>query len=294
MGPVPRASANGIELEYDTFGDPTGVPLLLIAGLGSQLVSWDEGFCETLAARGFRVIRYDNRDIGLSTFFDAAGPADVAAAVAGEPRPAYHLDDMAADAVGLLDALGIQAAHVVGASMGGFIAQLVALNHQHHVLSLTSIMSGPNGADQVAPTPDAAAVLLLPAPPTRGQQIDQAIYVRRVLAGPLEPIDEAYERSRAERAVDRSYHPAGFARQLVAILAAPSRLERLRSLRVPTLIIHGRADTLIPVENGRIVAAAAPGAQLLEIDGMGHELPRSVWPRVADAIAELARQTTRC
>lgn len=294
MGRVPRATASGIELEYETFGDPAGAPLLLIAGLGSQMINWDEGFCEMLAARGFRVIRFDNRDIGLSTFFDASGPADIAAAVAGDPRPVYRLDDMAADAVGLLDALGIPAAHVVGASMGGFIAQLVALDHPEHVLSLTSIMSGPNGAEHVMPTPEAIDVLLLPAQPTRELRIEQAVRVRRALRGPLDPFDVEYETARAARAIDRSYHPAGFARQLVAILAAPGRAERLSTLRAPTLVVHGLADVLIPAENGRIVAAAVPGARLVEIAGMGHELPRSVWPRVADAIAERARQTTRC
>ncbi|HYL07153.1 MAG TPA: alpha/beta fold hydrolase, partial [Candidatus Udaeobacter sp.] len=191
---MPRATANGIELEYETFGDPSGAPLLLIGGLGSQLISWDEGFCEALAARGFHVIRFDNRDMGLSTYLDAAGPADVVAAVAGNPRPVYRLEDMAADAVGLLDALGIPAAHVVGASMGGFIAQLVALDHPEHVLSLTSIMSGPNGEDQVPPAPEAAAVLLLPAQPTRDAQIEQGILVRRTLVGRLDPFDEEFER----------------------------------------------------------------------------------------------------
>lgn len=294
MGPVPRATANGLELEYDVQGDPDGAPLLLVSGLGSQLIGWDEGFCNVLVSRGFQVIRFDNRDIGLSTFLDEAGPGDIAAAMAGNARPAYTLDDMAADAVGLLDELGIPAAHVVGASMGGFIAQLIALDHPEHVLSLTSIMSGPNGRDQVAPTPEGGAVLLLPAPPTREERIAQGMAVRKALMGPRDTFDEEYERVRATRAVDRSYHPAGFSRQLVAILAAPSRLERLRSLDVPALVIHGLADILIPPENGRNVAGAIPGARLMEIEGMGHDLPERVWPEVADAIAELARQSTRC
>jgi len=196
--------------------------------------------------------------------------------------------------VGLLDALGIPAAHVVGASMGGFIAQLVALDHPEHVLSLTSIMSGPNGEDQVPPAPEAAAVLLLPAQPARDRQIEQGILIRRTLVGRLDPFDEEFERARAARAVDRAYHPAGYTRQFVAILAAPSRVERLASMAIPTLVIHGLDDTLIPPQNGRIVAAAVPGARLLEIEGMGHDIPRSAWPRVADAIADLARQTARC
>lgn len=290
MGSVPHATANGIELEYDTFGSRNGAPLLLIAGLGSQSISWDDDFCVMLMSRGFQVIRFDNRDIGLSTKFDQAGPADIGAAVAGNPQPAYTLDDMAADAVGLLDTLKIPAAHVVGASMGGFIAQLVALDHPRRVLSLTSIFSGPNGHDQVAPTDEGTAVLLMPAQATREARIEQGVFVRKTLRGHLDPFNEEREYERAARMVDRSYHPAGYSRQFVAILAAPSRVERLRSLRIPTLVIHGTDDVLIPLENGRIVAAAVPGARLVEIDGMGHVLPERVWPQVADEIARLARE----
>lgn len=294
MGPVPRATANGIELEYEVFGDPTAAPLLLISGLGSQMIGWDEEFCQTLAARGFRVIRFDNRDVGLSSWLDASGVPDLAAAAAGHPHPVYTLDDMAADAAALLDALGIPRAHVVGASMGGFIAQLVALNHPEHVLSLTSIMSGPSGPDQVPPTPEGAAVLLLPAPPTRERRIEQSLDITRALRGSRDPFDEEYERAKAARAIDRAYHPAGYVRQLVAILAAPGRVARLRLLRMPMLVVHGREDILIPPENGRIVASAVLGARLIEVDGMGHDLPKSVWPEVADAIGELAHQAAQC
>src|ERR1700693_1516583 len=162
--------ANGIEIAYETFGDPSASPLLLIGGLGSQLLSWDEAFCEQLRDRGFHVIRYDNRDAGLSTKMEAAGEPDLIAAFTGNPNPAYQLDDLAADAVGVLDALGIGAAHLVGVSMGGFIAQLVAINHPDRVLSLTSIMSGPGGSDGVAPKPEGAAVLLTMPPPTRSEE----------------------------------------------------------------------------------------------------------------------------
>jgi len=275
MGPMPRATANGIEIEFETFGEPDAAPLLLIAGLGAQLLSWDEDFCRLLASRGFHVIRFDNRDAGRSTWM----------------QDPYTLDDMAADAVGLLDALDIRAAHVVGASMGGFIAQLVALNYPERVLTLTSIMSGPNGEDQVRPTDEGTAVLMAPAPDTRDEQIELGVWAKRHLLGPADPFDEAYERPRIERAVDRAYHPAGFARQLGAIMAAKGRLQRLHSVRVPTLVIHGDADILVPVENGRNVAAAVPGARLVEIAGMGHDVPRRVWDEVADAIAALAGQT---
>jgi pimeloyl-ACP methyl ester carboxylesterase len=292
MVAMPRATSNGIELEYETFGDPKDPSLLLIAGLGSQLLSFDEELCKMLASRGLRVIRFDNRDMGLSTYMDALGPADLGAALRGEPKPLYTLDDMAADAAGLLDFLGVEAAHIVGVSMGGFIAQLVALDHPDHVLSLTSIMSGPGGADMVAPTPEGQAVLLVPAQDDREERIAQALWVRKTLRGPHDEFDEALERPRATRIVDRAYNPPGFGRQMVAILGAPSRIPRLEHLRVPTLVIHGGEDILVPVENGVRVAAAVPHARLLLIEGMGHDLPRRAWPLVVDAIADVAQQST--
>ena len=272
---MPRANANGIEIEYETFGDPSAAPLLLIAGLGAQMISWDENFCGLLASRGFRVIRFDNRDVGRSTWVEAA----------------YTLDDMAADAAALLESLDIPAAHVVGASMGGFIAQLVALDHPDRVLTLTSIMSGPSGEEHVQPTERGRAVLFVPAPKTREQRVEVGVWAKKELLGPADPYDDAYERARIERAVDRAYHPAGFVRQLQAIAAAPGRLERLGSLRAPALVIHGDADILVPVENGRHVAAAIPGARLVEIEGMGHDVPKRVWAQVADEIAAIARQS---
>jgi len=273
-----RATANGIELEYETFGDPQAPALLLIGGLGTQMITWDEEFCELLASRGFHVIRFDNRDAGLSTW----------------PEDSYELEEMAADAVSLLDALGLPAAHVVGASMGGFIAQLVALNHPERVLTLTSIISGPSGADQVPPTPEANAVLLARAPETREERVALCLHAKKILLGPADPFDETYERAKIERAIDRAYHPAGFMRQLQAIAGATSRLARLSSVRVPTLVIHGDADILLPVENGRRVAAAIPVARLLEIHGMGHDIPKRVWPEVADAVAALSRAHSAC
>jgi pimeloyl-ACP methyl ester carboxylesterase len=287
---VPRVKANGIEIEYETFGDPAAPPLLLIAGLGAQMTTWEDAFCEQLAGRGFQVIRFDNRDSGLSTLIEESGYPDIAAAFRGNAQAAYQLDDMAGDAAGLLDALGIGAAHVVGASMGGFIAQLVAINHPDRVLSLTSIMSGPGGTDEIAPKPEGAAVLIATPPGARGERIEQAMSFRRVLLGSGDPFDETFERTRATRAVDRAYYPVGVGRQLVAILAAKSRLERLKQIRVPTLVIHGVDDVLVPVENGRLVAEAVPGAHLLEIGGMGHDVPARAWPQVLDAIAEIARQ----
>ena len=292
MGHVARAEANGIEIEYETFGDSSDPALLLVMGLGAQMLSWNDELCEMLAGAGFYVIRFDNRDCGLSTWMDEAGPPDMAAALAGQPKPAYSLDDMAADATGLLDALSIERAHVVGASMGGFIAHLVAINHPERVLSLTSIMSGPPNVEGVPPKPEGLAVLMVRPPATREERIAQAMEIRRVLIGPADPFDGAEERLRAERATDRAYHPMGTGRQLLASMTAHPRLEQLKKLQVATLVVHGKEDVLVPVENGRIVASAIPGARLLEIDGMGHDLPRRMWPQMVDAIADLARQSS--
>ena len=288
---VPRVSANGIELEYETFGDPEDRPLVLISGLATQMISWQEPFCELLAARGFFVIRFDNRDCGLSTRMEAAGPADIAAAFRGEGHPAYQLDDMADDVAGLLDSLRIPAAHLVGASMGGFIAQLVAINHPDRVLSLTSIMSGPGGSDAVAPQPEGAAILVAPPPATREEQIEFAMSIHRTLAGAGDQLDKSVERALAERSVDRAYYPLGVGRQLVAIMAAPSRLERLKDVRVPTFVFHGTDDVLVPIENGRLVAGAVPGARFIEVQGMGHDIPERVWSELADGVDELAHRS---
>jgi pimeloyl-ACP methyl ester carboxylesterase len=283
-----RVRANGIDIEYEEFGDPKAAALLLVTGLGAQMISWDDAFCEQLAAGGFHVIRFDNRDSGLSTRMESAGPPDMAAALNGELHPAYMLDDMAADATGLLEALGIEIAHIVGASMGGFISQLIAINHPDRVLSLTSIMSGPSRLEGVPPTAEGTALLFATPPSTREEAIEMAMVWRRALLGSADPFDEAFERAKATRAVQRAWYPVGTGRQLLAILAAHPRLESLQGVRVPTVVIHGRDDILVPIENGRMVAAAVPGARLLELEGMGHDIPKRVWPRVIDAIAETA------
>jgi pimeloyl-ACP methyl ester carboxylesterase len=267
--------------------------MLLVMGLGAQLITWDDDFCAQLAARGFHVIRFDNRDAGLSTKMEQAGEADVMAAFAGNAQPAYTLDDLADDAVGLLDALGISAAHIVGASMGGFIAQLIAINHPDRALSLTSIMSGPGGHDEVAPWPEGAEVLTRIPPDTREGRIENAMWIRRILNGKGNPFDEAAELVKATRPIDRAYYPSGTGRQLVAILAAKSRMERLKGVKIPTLVVHGVDDPLVPIENGRRAASAVPGARLLEFEGMGHNMPQHLWPRVIDAIVETAGKANR-
>jgi len=287
---MPRLTANGIQIEYETLGDPKASPMLLIMGLGAQLITWDDGFCQALVDRGFFVIRYDNRDSGLSDKMEAAGPADVMAAYAGNPNPAYTLDDLADDAVGVLDALRIPAAHIVGASMGGFIAQLVAINHPDRTLSLTSIMSGPGGEDSVSPTPEASLVLMRNPGDDRDAVIESRLEASRILGGVNNPFDIETERGKIIRAFERSYYREGFGRQFVAILAARSRIPALRNVKVPTLVIHGVDDPLVPLENGRLVAAAVPGARIIELEGTGHNLPQQHWAKVADAIAETARR----
>ncbi|HEX6488553.1 MAG TPA: alpha/beta hydrolase [Candidatus Dormibacteraeota bacterium] len=284
-----KAAVGHLELEYDTFGDPAGEPVLLIMGLATQMTAWPVRLCEMLAERGFYVIRFDNRDIGLSTHLDDLGNPSIARLVLRLQGAPYSLDDMAADAVGLLDQLGIDRAHVVGASMGGMIAQLVAINHPSRVLSLTSIMSGVGGRDQVRPPLAGIGVLLKPRPRDRQAGIRRQLEVRRFLAGG-NPIDEALELKMAEAMVDRSLHPAGAVRQLAAIMRAPSRRSRLRSLAVPVLVIHGADDPLVPVENGRRTARAIPNARLLIIERMGHNLPNHAWSVVVDAITDIANE----
>jgi pimeloyl-ACP methyl ester carboxylesterase len=290
---MPRAHANGIEIEYDSFGDPGAPAVLLIMGLGAQMILWDEAFCAALVERGFHVVRFDNRDVGLSTKLDHAGKPSVLAAMeamrAGKPLDApYLLADMADDAVALLDALGIERVHVVGASMGGMIAQTIAIRHPARVQSLTSIMSTTGDPDLPNPTPEAMRALLTPSPGERAAYIEHAVAAVRVLGSPGFPFDEKAVRSRAARSYDRSFHPAGFARQMVAVWASGSRTAALASVRVPALVIHGDADPLIPVAAGRATAAAIQGAALMVIEGMGHDLPRPVWDRIADAIARCA------
>jgi len=285
--------ANGIEIVYDTFGKPSAPPMLLIMGLGQQMIAWDEEFCAALAAQGYWVIRFDNRDVGLSTRFDEAGVPDILAlmqaAAQGEAiQGPYTMRDMADDAVGLIDALEIESAHVVGISMGGGIAQEMTIHHPDHVRTLTSIMSSTGDPQLPPPKPEAAAILVTPAPTDRAGYIESSIKTWRVLNGPAFPLDEDLTRERAGRFFDRGLSPDGTARQLAAIMASGSRKEALKSVQVPTLVIHGDADPLVPVEGGIDTANAIPGAELMIIEGMGHSLPPEVAPQVIEAIARHA------
>ena len=290
---MPRIKANGIELEYVIDGAPDARPLLAIMGLGAQLIRWPQAFVDKLAARGFRVIRFDNRDIGLSEKIAAAGqpdfPAIMAARAAGQAPPvAYTLDDMAADAAGLLDALGIDKAHIVGASMGGMIAQLVAADHPDKTLSLTSIFSTTGHPDLPPATPAAMARLTQPSPdPATDLEayVAHSITGSRVIGSPGYPASDEALRAEAIATAQRSYYPAGFARQYAAIVASGHRRERVRKITAPTAVIHGIDDPLVPVEGGRDTAANIPGAILIEIPGMGHDIPAALHDRIIDAIA---------
>lgn len=287
-----QITANGISLEYDTHGDPSAPPLLLIMGLGAQMTLWPIELVEALVARGFHVIRYDNRDIGLSHKHH------------GEPIPSlrrlalrrllglrsrlpYRLTDMADDAVGLLDALGIESAHVVGASMGGMIAQLVAIHHGHRVRSLTSVMSTTGNPWLPRAKREAMAVLLdrPPANATPEQAIAAGIRVAKAIGSPGYPPDEDLLRQRVLENFQRSFYPEGAGRQIAAIIDDGDRRSRLRRITAPTLVIHGIDDPLVPIEGGRDTAKHIPGARLHEIPGMGHNLPLELVDEIADSLA---------
>jgi len=271
--------ANDITLWYESFGDRNDPALVLIMGLGGQALLWPTEFCERLAAGGRHVIRFDNREVGLSACFDEAA--------------IYTQEDMADDVVGLLDALGIERAHVAGASMGGVIAQWTAVRHPDRVLSLTSIMCGPYTDTEVAaaglaaPSPAIqplfAAYVGGPFPETRDARIEQSVELWRALWGAV-PFEEGEMRARVAEMVDRAWRPEAVALQRAAVLRSPSRVEHLRRLAVPTLVIHGTADALVPPDRGEATATLIPGARLLLVEGMGHGLPRACWSELIDAI----------
>jgi pimeloyl-ACP methyl ester carboxylesterase len=272
---MPRAAANGIELEYDTFGSSEDPAVLLISGLGAQMVTFHPEFCAAIVDRGYFVVRFDNRDVGLSTKV---------------PEGGYSLADMADDAAGLLDALAIDAAHVVGVSMGGMIAQMVAIRHPRRVRSLTSIMSTTGAPDVGGATPEAMARLTVAPGSTREERVASSIESSRVIWGdtPQFPFDEELARWRAETTVDRAFYPEGTGRQMLAIRATGDRTAQLRELDVPALVIHGTLDPLVGVSGGERTAALIPGAELLLIEGMGHDLPPVHWPQIIEAVTAMA------
>jgi pimeloyl-ACP methyl ester carboxylesterase len=290
MPAMPRAHGNGVELEYETVGDPAGRPLLLVQGLGAQLITVEDGLCQELASRGFLVIRYDNRDAGLSTWFDDARPVNLAAIWGGDHSSlAYTLEDMADDAAAVLDAAGVPAAHVAGISLGGMIAQLLATRHPARVRSLASIMSTTGDRAVGRPTGEAASVLVSSMPGDRDGFIERTVAnAKAVGSGTAFPFDAEAVRQGAARSFDRAYHPKGTGRQFAAILAAGDRTGALGQVRVPTLVLHGEEDQVIGVSGGEATAGAIPGARLLRVPGLGHELPPGFWPTLADALVENA------
>jgi pimeloyl-ACP methyl ester carboxylesterase len=288
---MPRVTANGLELEYETFGDPTDPPLVLIMGLSAQMTTWPEGFCNLLAEQGYHVIRFDNRDIGLSTYFDDLPKVDLPAVLGGDFTTApYRLSDFADDTVGLLDALGIAKAHIVGASMGGMIAQQLTIDHPDRVRSLCSIMSTTGDRKVGQSTEAAMAVLLRPAAGDRETIIANAVAGRKVIGSPGYPTSNEELIAGATAAHDRAFHPAGVLRQMAAVVASPDRTEGLHKVTVPTTVIHGGDDPLVNVSGGEATATAVPGASLLIIPGMGHDLPTALWSKIADAIVANAQK----
>ena len=285
-----NVKANGIQIEYDTFGEKNSPALLLIEGLGTQMINWDEAFCEQLAEQGHYVIRFDNRDIGLSTKLEEDGVPDVMAAMKAamsgqEVLSTYTLNDMADDAADLLSALGVDKAHICGCSMGGMIAQTIAFRHPNRVFSLISIMSTTSEPGLPQSKPEAMQALIEEAPTKREAYIDHTVKVAKITGSPGFPFDEALFRDKTALAFDRSFDPQGRARQMVAVMASGSRKKYLNNVSAPTLVIHGADDPLIPVECGKDTAESIPGAELLIIEGMGHDLPRGAWPQLINAIS---------
>jgi pimeloyl-ACP methyl ester carboxylesterase len=289
---MPRAAANGIDIEYDTFGDRNRSPLLLIMGLSSQMVAWPESFCQKLAQSGHWVLRFDNRDVGLSSKIEGVGIPDLMAAMTahqqGQPVAApYTLSDMAADAIGLMDALELEKAHVCGLSMGGMIAQVMAIEYPRRISSLISMES--STGDPTLPPAKAQAMeaMLSPPPQDRDGYIHHAVEVFRAFSGGSDKFDETLERELAVNSYDRSFYPVGFIRQLAAILASGDRSERLASVTAPTLVIHGANDPLVTLAHGRATGRAIPGAKLLVIEGLGHGIAYpTLWDEIVDAITQ--------
>jgi pimeloyl-ACP methyl ester carboxylesterase len=287
-----QANANGITIEYDVRGDESGEPLLLVMGLGGQLTDWNEDLVDLLVAEGFRVIRLDNRDAGLSTGFDWEPPplAKVAVMMVThiKPKAGYLLRDMADDAAGLLDALGIESAHVVGASMGGMIAQHLAIDHPAKVKTLTSVMSTTGSRKHGTPERRLLAKAARLPEPSRENAVERAVQMFRLVAG--NNFDETEFRSLAQANIERSYRPEGVGRQMAAIMASPDRTGALRRVKAPTLVLHGLDDPLVRPSGGIATAKAIPGSRLVMYPGMGHDLPRSRWPEVVAAISLLAER----
>lgn len=288
------APSNGIELAYQEMGDADGEPLILVMGLATQMIAWDEEFCSLLADRGFRVVRFDNRDIGRSTKLDSAGvPSRIDLFAGRRATAAYLLRDMARDSFGLMDHLGFDSAHLMGVSMGGMIVQTAAIEQPERVRSLVSVMSTTGSRWVGQPALKTYGVLFGNPPKGRDAVIERGIKTFSVIGSPAFPFDEERIRDVAGRSYDRGHNAAGVLRQLHAITASGDRTQALRDVHVPTTVIHGSRDPLIRPSGGRATAKAIPGARLRIIDGMGHDLPRAIWPEVVEAVASNAARATQ-
>ncbi len=288
-----RVATNGLELEYETFGDPAHDPMVLVMGFAQQLIDWDPRFCQRLAMRGFYVVRFDNRDVGLSSKLESAPRPKVGAILAGDlSTVAYSIDDMADDTAGLITALGFRTAHVVGVSMGGMIAQSLSIRYLNLVKSLASIMSTTGDPRVGQASPEIIPIVMKAPPADRQANIEQAVLVWRTLASPGFPFDEAGIRARSALAYDRCYYPLGNARQAAAILSQRDRTEPLRAMRAPAVVIHGKADRLIHYSGGEATARAIADAKLVLVEGMGHDLAEGVWPLLIDEITQNAERAT--
>jgi pimeloyl-ACP methyl ester carboxylesterase len=292
--PMPNAHVNGIDLHYEELGSPDDPAFLLVMGFSAQMTAWDDRFCAELVSRGYRVVRFDNRDVGLSSRITDGPVPDLAKAMSGDHSSAsYTIDDMADDAAGLIDELGLAPAHIMGASMGGMIVQALAIRHPDKVASLCSIMSTTGDRTVGQARGEAMGALLAPPPSNREEAGARGVAAAKVIGSPGYPADEDVVRERAMAAYDRAYDPMGVARQLVGIMASPDRTAALASVTCPTLVIHGADDPLIVVSGAEATANAVPGAELLVIPGMGHDLPQALWGTIIDAaVANAASANT--
>ena len=291
MAELKTVPANGIEIAYETFGELGAPPIVLVMGLGTQMVAWPDELCEDLAQRGHYVVRFDNRDVGASTHFTGVRAPSVAALVAKRARPPYTLDDMADDTLGLIEALDLGPVHLVGASLGGFIAQMAALRRQSSLRSLTLIMTSTGGrrVGQAAPRL-VGRLLQRPVIADREAAMDAVVETFRVIGSKGFALDEERLREVGARSFDRAYDPGGYRRQLAAVIAQPNRTERLREIRIPTLVMHGMHDPLVAPSGGLALARRIRGSRFVGFNGMGHDLPRELWPEFADHISALVRR----
>jgi len=292
---MPRINANSLAIEFETFGEPDAKPLLLVMGLGAQMIAWDENFCQQLADAGHFVIRYDNRDVGLSTYFDDHGVPDfkelaVELMTKGSVEVPYTLDDMAMDGISLLDELGIEQAHICGASLGGMIVQAMAINHGNRILSMTSIMSTTGNPDLPPAHPEAMEALTSERADDPQHAMNRAVEVSKIIGSTGFERDEERIRTKALESYDRAYYPDGVTRQMAAVMAHGDRRPGLNQLQLPCLVIHGDIDPLVPVTGAHDTHQNVPGAELMIIEGMGHDMPKGAWHQIVEGITSLTHQ----